>query len=38
LAVIKQALADAQYCKTKAAKALGITRTTLWRKLKKGGA
>ena len=37
LMIIKQALEDANHSKTKAAKALGVTRTTLWRKLKKAG-
>ena len=36
--IIRQALEKAQYCKSKAAKILGISRTTLWRKLKKTNA
>jgi len=31
------ALNEAQFCKTKAARILGISRTTLWRKMKKRG-
>lgn len=34
LIMIKKALENAKYCKTKTAKDLGISRTTLWRKLK----
>ena len=33
-AIIRKALEEAQFSKTKAAKKLGISRTTLWRKLK----
>jgi propionate catabolism operon transcriptional regulator len=33
-AIIQKALEDVKFCKTKAAKELGISRTTLWRKLK----
>jgi propionate catabolism operon transcriptional regulator len=33
-ALIREALEDARFNKTRAAKALGITRTTLWRKMK----
>ena len=32
--IIQKALEKAQFCKTKAAKELGFSRTTLWRKLK----
>jgi propionate catabolism operon transcriptional regulator len=35
-AIIRKALEEAQFSKTKAAKKLGISRTTLWRKLKGG--
>jgi transcriptional regulator, propionate catabolism operon regulatory protein len=31
---INEVLVDAKYCKTKAAQMLGISRTTLWRKMK----
>jgi len=33
-AIIQKALEDVKFCKTKAAKELGISRMTLWRKLK----
>jgi propionate catabolism operon transcriptional regulator len=33
-AIIQKALEDVKFCKTKAAKELGISRTTLWRKLR----
>jgi propionate catabolism operon transcriptional regulator len=36
-AIIQKALEDVKFCKTKAAKELGISRTTLWRKLKSIG-
>ncbi|OGP97330.1 MAG: hypothetical protein A2Z39_04110 [Deltaproteobacteria bacterium RBG_19FT_COMBO_46_9] len=32
--IINEVLIDAKYCKTKAAQMLGISRTTLWRKMK----
>lgn len=32
--IINEVLVDARYCKTKAAQMLGISRTTLWRKMK----
>ena len=32
--IIDEVLIDAKYCKTKAAQMLGISRTTLWRKMK----
>ena len=35
--IIWEALEDAKFNKTRAAKALGITRTTLWRKMKEAG-
>lgn len=35
--MIREALEDAKFNKTRAAKALGITRTTLWRKMKEAG-
>jgi propionate catabolism operon transcriptional regulator len=35
--IIWEALEDAKFNKTRAAKALGITRTTLWRKMKEVG-
>jgi transcriptional regulator with PAS, ATPase and Fis domain len=35
--MIWEALEEAKFNKTKAAKALGITRTTLWRKMKEAG-
>jgi propionate catabolism operon transcriptional regulator len=35
--MIWEALKDAKFNKTKAAKALGITRTTLWRKMREAG-
>jgi len=34
VSVIRRALEEAKFCKTKAAKKLGISRTTLWRKIK----
>jgi DNA-binding NtrC family response regulator len=33
--IIRQALEKAQYCKSKTARILGISRTTFWRKLKR---
>ena len=35
--MIREALESAKFNKTRAAKALGITRTTLWRKMKEAG-
>ena len=35
--VLKQALEETKYSKTKTAKLLGISRSTLWKKLKKAG-
>jgi transcriptional regulator, propionate catabolism operon regulatory protein len=35
--LIREALEEARFNKTRAAKALGITRTTLWRKMKEAG-
>jgi len=35
--MIREALENAKFNKTRAAKALGITRTTLWRKMKEAG-
>lgn len=35
--ILKKALEETKYSKTKAAKMLGISRSTLWRKLKKAG-
>jgi transcriptional regulator with PAS, ATPase and Fis domain len=32
--IIRKALEEAHFCKSKTAKLLGISRTTLWRKLK----
>lgn len=37
LAIINKTLENAKFSKTKAAKELGISRTTLWRKLKEAG-
>ncbi|MDF1594037.1 MAG: sigma 54-interacting transcriptional regulator [Desulfobacterales bacterium] len=37
LMIINKTLENAQFSKTKAAKELGISRTTLWRKLKEAG-
>lgn len=34
---ILKAMEEAGFCKTKAARRLGISRTTLWRRLKRGG-
>jgi propionate catabolism operon transcriptional regulator len=36
-AMLRKALEEAQFSKTKAAKKLGISRTTLWRRLKEAG-
>jgi len=35
--IIQKVLEKAKYCRTKAAKELGISRTTLWRKLQNIG-
>lgn len=35
--IIRKALEEAHFCKSKTAKLLGISRTTLWRKLKEAG-
>ena len=35
--IIYNALEEARFCKTKAAKTLGVSRTTLWRKIKEAG-